>query len=116
MFNLMNSKERIQFSKEAYDAGARYANDPLPQIYTYEGLMAMFNDRTITEQYFEERMAYLETVNTDWFDLLTRNSFSHNHNLSISGGSEKVTYNASLGYTSDHGVELGNDMTRFSAA
>lgn len=115
MFNLMNSKERIQFSKEAYDAGARYANDPLPQIYTYEGLMAMFNDRTITEQYFEERMAYLETVNTDWFDLLTRNSFSHNHNLSISGGSEKVTYNASLGYTSDHGVELGNDMTRFSA-
>lgn len=115
MFNLMNSKERIQFSKEAYDAGARYSNDPLPQIYTYEGLMDMFNDRAITEQYFEERMAYLETVNTDWFDLLTRNSFSHNHNLSISGGSQKVTYNTSFGYTSDHGVELGNDMSRFSA-
>lgn len=36
----MNSKERIQFSKEAYDAGIRYQSDPLPQIYTYEGLMA----------------------------------------------------------------------------
>ena len=115
MFDYMNSKERIQFSKEAYDAGARYANDPLPQIYTYEGLMRMFNERSITEEYFEERMAYLETVNTDWFDLLTRNSFSNNHNLSISGGSQKVTYNASFGYTSDHGVEIGNDMTRFSA-
>lgn len=37
MFNFMNSKERIQFSKEAYDAGIRYQSDPLPQIYTYEG-------------------------------------------------------------------------------
>ena len=115
MFNLMNSKERIQFSKEAYDAGSRYVDDPLPQIYTYEGLMSMFNDRAITEEYFQERMAYLESVNTDWFDLLTRNSFSNSHNLSISGGTQKVTYNASFGYTSEKGVELGNDMSRFSA-
>ena len=84
MFNYMNSKEQIQFSKEAYDAGVRYQSDPLPQIYTYEGLMAMYNNRLINEDDFMKQMKRLETCNTDWFDILCRNSFSHNHNLSIS--------------------------------
>ena len=43
-----------------------------------------------------KQMEYLETCNTDWFDILCRNSVSHSHNLSITGGSQKVTYNASL--------------------
>ena len=115
LFNLMNSKERIQFSKEAYDAGARYQSEPVSQIYTYEGLMNMYNERLITESYFEEQMKYLETVNTDWLDILTRNSFSQSHNLSVSGGSQKVTYNASFGYSSNHGIEVGNDMDQFTA-
>ena len=115
MFNYMNSKERIQFSKEAYDAGVRYQSDPLPQIYTYEGLMAMYNKRLINENDFMKQMERLETCNTDWFDILCRNSFSHNHNLSISGGSQKVTYNASFGYSSSHGTQKGDDMTQFTS-
>lgn len=114
MFNLMNSKERIQFSKEAYDAGARYQSDPLPQIYTYEGLMALYNQRKITESEFVRHMERLETCNTDWFDLLTRNSFSHNHNLSISGGSKKTNYNASFGYNSSRGIEIGDQLRQFT--
>ena len=115
MFNYMNSKERIQFSKEAYDAGVRYQSDPLPQIYTYEGLMAMYNNRLINEDDFMKQMKRLETCNTDWFDILCRNSFSHNHNLSISGGTQKVTYNASFGYSSNHGTQKGDDMTQFTS-
>ena len=57
----MNSQERIQFSKEAYDAGVRYQGDPLPQIYTYEGLMAMFNKHMISEADFMKQMERLET-------------------------------------------------------
>lgn len=113
LYDFMNSKERIQFSKEAYDAGARYQQAPLPQKYTYEGLMAMFNDRQITEQEFRTQMEKLETVNTDWFDLLTRNSVSQNHNLSVSGGSQKVTYNASIGYSKNAGIEIGNENDQF---
>lgn len=115
MFNYMNSKEQIQFSKEAYDAGVRYQSDPLPQIYTYEGLMAMYNNRLINEDDFMKQMKRLETCNTDWFDILCRNSFSHNHNLSISGGTQKVTYNASFGYSSNHGTQKGDDMTQFTS-
>ncbi|MBQ5627419.1 MAG: TonB-dependent receptor plug domain-containing protein, partial [Bacteroidaceae bacterium] len=108
MYDFMNSLERIQFSKEAYEAGVRYQQEPLPQIYTYEGLMAMFNKRMITEDEFSHYLQRLETVNTDWFDLLTRNSVSNNHNLSVSGGTDKYTYNASLGYQINNGYEVGN--------
>ena len=109
MYDFMNSYERIQFSKEAYEAGVRYQNEPLPQVYTYEGLMAMFNKRMITEEQFSQYLQRLETVNTDWFDLLTRNSVSQSHNLSISGGTDKYTYNASLGYQNNKGYEVGNE-------
>ena len=86
IYDFMNSYERIQFSKEAYEAGVRYQSTPLPQIYTYEGLMAMFNKRMIDEEQFSAYLQRLETENTDWFKLLTRNSVSQNHNLSVSGG------------------------------
>ena len=108
MYDFMNSQERILFSKEAYQAGVRYREEPLPQIYTYEGLMNMFNKRMITEKDFSYHMEHLETVNTDWFDLLTRNSVSNNHNLSVSGGTDKYTYNASIGYQINNGYEIGN--------
>ena len=115
MYDFMNSYERIQFSKEAYEAGVRYQTEPLPQVYTYEGLMAMFNKRMITEEQFSQYLQRLETVNTDWFDLLTRNSVSQNHNLSISGGSEKYTYNASIGYQDNKGYEIGNENDQITA-
>lgn len=114
-YNLMNSLERIQFSKEAYDAGARYQSSPLPQKYTYEGLMEMFNKRMITEEEFAYNMQRLETVNTDWFDLITRNSISNSHNLSVSGGTDKITYNASFGYQKNSGTEKGNDNDMFTS-
>ncbi len=115
MYDFMNSYERIQFSKEAYGAGVRYQSEPLPQIYTYEGLMSMFNKRMITEEEFARYMQRLETVNTDWFGLLTRNSVSQSHNLSVSGGTDKYTYNASLGYQDNKGYEIGNQNDQITA-
>ena len=114
-YNMMNSLERIQFSKEAYDAGARYASTPVPQLNTYEGLMEMFNRRMIDETQFAANMQRLETVNTDWFDLLTRNSLSTSHNVSVSGGSDKVTYNGSVGYSVNNGTEVGNSNNQFTS-
>ena len=109
LYDFMNSYERIQFSKEAYEAGVYYQREPLPQVYTYEGLMAMFNNRDITEEQFSAYLQRLETVNTDWFKLLTRNSVSQSHNISISGGVDKLTYNASIGYQDNNGMEVGNE-------
>lgn len=114
MFNLMNSKERIRFSQEAFEAGAIYSDLPVSSLDTYEGIMRLFYDRKISREEAEDAASKLAKVNTNWLKLLTRNSFSHNHNLSISGGGSKVTYNASLGYSDQSGIEINNDAKNLS--
>lgn len=114
MFNLMNSHERIQFSREAFEAGAVYGATPSPSMSTYEGIMRKYANREITKSETEKAIQKLESANTNWLKLLTRNAFSHNHNLSFSGGSDKVNYLASLAFNDESGVELNNDAKRLS--
>ena len=114
MFNLMDSHERIQFSREAFEAGAVYASTPYPSMGTYEGIMQKYINRELTEEEAEKAIHKLESSNTNWLKLLTRNAFSHNHNLSFSGGTEKINYLASLGFSDEKGVELDNDARRLS--
>ena len=53
-------------------------------------------------------------ANTDWQDEVLRTGVSHNHNLSITGGSEKTTYMASINYQDRQGVIKGTDMDRLN--
>lgn len=114
-YSLMNSQERINFSKEAYDGGVYYSKIPFAQKNTYEGIYRMFIDGDITEDYFKKQYNYLETVNTDWLDLLTRNAVTQNYNLSLSGGTSKVNFVASLGYSNQEGTEIGSDQETINA-
>jgi len=44
-------------------------------------------------------------ANTNWMEAIQRSkAISHNHNLSLSGGSEKSTYSASLNYFDKEGI------------
>ncbi len=52
---------------------------------------------------------------TDWQDEITRNAFSHNHNLAYSGGSEKANYRASLSYLDQEGVIQKSALSRYTA-
>lgn len=116
MFNLMNSQERIRFSQEVFQAGSSYSGSfaPIKQPNTYEGLYRMYLENDITFDEYAKGYNRLETVNTDWFDILTRTSISHSHNLTVSGGSEKLVYNASISYGDNRGVEIGNDSDKMS--
>ncbi|MFO7657903.1 MAG: TonB-dependent receptor plug domain-containing protein, partial [Bacteroidales bacterium] len=53
-------------------------------------------------------------VSLDYMDLLLRNSWSQNHEFSISGGSSKSTYNLSLGYLDDKGLLRRDEMKRYN--
>ncbi len=54
-------------------------------------------------------------ADTDWQKEVERTGFSHNHNLSVSGGTAKSSYNVSLNYLNHKGVIKGTDKERFSA-
>lgn len=53
-------------------------------------------------------------ANTDWQDELTRTGVSQNLNLSMSGGTDKSTYAASLGVDNQEGVLRNSDLKRYS--
>lgn len=52
--------------------------------------------------------------NTDWYDQILKKGFFQNHNISMSGGSDKVNYFLSAGYLSDKGIIRTNDFNRFT--
>ncbi|RZK81804.1 MAG: TonB-dependent receptor [Pedobacter sp.] len=52
---------------------------------------------------------------TDWYDQILRTAMVTNHQLSISGGSEKSTYNLSLGYLNQDGIVKKNNYKRYTA-
>lgn len=52
--------------------------------------------------------------NTDWYGTILRNAFQQNHNISVSGGTDKATYLFNVGYLADQGIILNNDFERFT--
>lgn len=114
-YKLMNSQERIKFSQEAFNSGVTYLTTPKADMYTYEGLYRLFAESKITEKQFTDQYTFLEGVNTDWLDLLTRNSVNQSYNFSITGAGQKSNYSFSISYNHNKGIEDGNDSRRMTA-
>lgn len=54
------------------------------------------------------------TSNTNWQDEIYRNSFSQEHNISVSGKTKNMPYRASIGYTNQAGIIKNNDYQRLT--
>ncbi len=52
--------------------------------------------------------------NTDWYDEVLKKGFFQNHNISLSGGSDKINYFFSAGYLSDEGIIRTNAFNRLT--
>ena len=50
----------------------------------------------------------------DWQDLLFRNATTHNHQLSLSGGTDKSTYYVALNYFDQEGVMIQSGQDKFN--
>lgn len=109
--NIMNSKERIDVSREIWDRGLA-SKWPLDDI-GYSGLLKQFLLKKQSYNTFNSGVKQLETNNTDWFDLLFKNALGKSHNISLSGGSNRNTYYGSFGYVDRQGEARGNDMTSY---
>ncbi|MFC4211413.1 SusC/RagA family TonB-linked outer membrane protein [Pedobacter lithocola] len=52
---------------------------------------------------------------TNWYNQALRNALQTNHQLSVNGGTEKTTYNFSLGYTNEDGLVKTQNWKRYTA-
>lgn len=57
---------------------------------------------------------YLKGETVDWLDEISRNGLMQNYQVSIAGGSEKMTYYISTSYTDQEGAIIGDDYSRMS--
>ena len=106
--NLMNTEEKLayeqsiwdEFSKKGFENGTWFPRiGIIGQIRSGYG---QFKGMTTAEQdaYIEE----LKQTNTDWFEELFRNTVSTSHSVSLSGGTEKMTYYVSGGMQTNNGI------------
>lgn len=65
------------------------------------------------------RVAYNNQIYTllpdNWTKEGTRNGFRQEYNINLSGGNDKYSVMASLGYINNKGIAYGSDMERFTA-
>ena len=76
----MNSAERIEMSEEMQERGLEY-NGFKPSHVAYEGALMDLWDKKITYKEFLAEVKRLKELNTDWYGLLFRTSFSHAHTI-----------------------------------
>lgn len=107
---IMNSKDRVALSREAFERGAQVSDERIGYI----GLALAYSRREISLDEFHKGVKKFETANTDWFDILYRTPFSQSHSLSFSGGNEDATYRASFGYRNQKNTAKGNEQESYT--
>ncbi len=125
-FNIMNSQEQMGVYKEMESKGwlnfgetYRAQNSGVyghmyKLLNTYDVRTGMFGLANTEEQ----KLAYLraaEMRNTDWFDVLFNNNLMQNHSLSMTNGTEKSTYYASISAMTDPGWTKQSKTNRYTA-
>lgn len=111
--DVMDSKERIQLSRELWDQKYVYASN-IARVGYEKAMMDMINGNIDYNQFLNEVRAY-ETNNTDWFDVLTHDSFSQSHTVSLTGGGSRGSYYSSLGVTDNDDIVKGTKNKRYNA-
>ncbi|WEK20186.1 MAG: TonB-dependent receptor [Candidatus Pedobacter colombiensis] len=107
---MMNSAQYIQFRRDANKVTTpTQASDKLlfgQDPYAYANVLKGWVGDT-----FDGSLV----PTTDWGDMVLRTGVSQDHNLSVSGGTEKIKAYGSFGYLSQLGTQLGQDYKRYSS-
>ena len=118
-FNIMNSQEQMGVYKELEQKGwLNYADVPNQSSSGLYGKMYNLisaGQLANTEAARNEYLRQAEYRNTDWFDLLFSNAMQHNHSVSMSAGTEKSQYYASISAMVDPGWAKQSNVNRYTA-
>jgi len=102
----LNSAEFVSIYNESFANGQKY--DPEGVVQTPPKLLNNANYPLLFDT--NNNPIY----DTNWEKETYKPSFSQNHSLSISGGSEKSVYSMSLGYLNEDGLAPTSNFTRYS--
>jgi TonB-linked SusC/RagA family outer membrane protein len=105
-YDVMNGAQYAQLKKWAYynaaSAKPLYTSPDDPRILTSGAFGA-------------QELASLQTGrSTNWQNLIYKNGFLTNHQIGVSGGSDKTQYDVSAGYYNETGIYSGQSFTRYS--
>ncbi|MET4545393.1 TonB-linked SusC/RagA family outer membrane protein [Pedobacter africanus] len=123
-FNIMNSADQMSLYAEVYRKGGLSPNivngahggvfaKMYEQINMFDATTGQFGVQNTPEG----RATFLKqyaNANTDWFDVLFKNSFVQEHSISISSGSDKSQHYFSVGYYDDNGWTIGDKANRYT--
>ncbi len=62
----------------------------------------------------EEIAEFTQSGGTDWQDEIYRNGYEQNHHLTVSGGSDNISYNFTGDYLNTDGIVIGSSFTKYS--
>ena len=116
--NLLNSDEKVQLEMDLLQSDYDYRENKggVSQILQQYGQLDIFKAGGFSAISPEAQAAInqLRAINTDWNDILFRDAFNQEYNLSLSGGGDRATYYTSLGYYTEKGNVIGVDASRFN--
>lgn len=118
-FNIMNSQDQMAVYEEMRKKGwlnlAETANRSESGVY---GRMYNLISASLMENTPEAITGYLRSAeyrNTDWFQALFNNNIMHSHSVSLTSGTEKSSYYASLSALYDPGWTKTSKVSRYTA-
>ncbi|MFR7811624.1 MAG: hypothetical protein ACLU4N_21590 [Butyricimonas faecihominis] len=107
--NLMNASEKVDFElgmASIPELTYRSNYGSVARILSNSGELSAFQEggfNALSAQTQNEINA-LRTTGSDWGDLVYQNAVNQQYNISVSGGSEKARYYASIGYYNEEGT------------
>ncbi|MBR8533955.1 SusC/RagA family TonB-linked outer membrane protein [Carboxylicivirga sediminis] len=103
-WNFMNSNQKVDFELGIYDKYLPATGGRAIQI------MNQVNQGYLTAEEGQQQIDLLRNTQTDWMDVLYRNAFTQSHNVTMSGGTDKLQYHISANYNGSQGALMENDF------
>ncbi len=114
-FTMMNSAEKLAF--ELYQGTVEFENgigDPVTGPTTAQYRPGFWFGSPESPGYNPAVIDSMSNVNTDWTDFFFRTAIMKQHDLAVSGGSEKTSFYVSASYLDQEGQTIRSDLKRAS--
>ena len=116
--NLLTSEEKVGLELDLLSSGYPFRENKgdVSRLINQYGELARFREGGFSALSgpLQADLQRLSAINTDWNDVLFRDVFNQEYNVSISGGNDKATYYTSVGYFNEIGNVEGVSADRLN--